>query len=227
MKKKTVLTIAGSDSSGGAGIQADIKAITMNGVYASSVITALTAQNTTGVYGILETPADFIAAQMDAVFSDIFPDAVKIGMLPSPEAMECVAAKLRQYKSEHIVLDPVMVSTSGHRLMEPEAEETLKAELFPLAELITPNIPEAEVLTGLLINDDSSMEHACRELLQDSTVRFFSKADTEPTMQTISSTPETKRSGSKVNVLTIRIHTEQAARFPARSQPISPRDIPR
>lgn len=103
MKKKTVLTIAGSDSSGGAGIQADIKAITMNGVYASSVITALTAQNTTGVYGILETPADFIAAQMDAVFSDIFPDAVKIGMLPSPEAMECVAAKLRQYKPEHIV----------------------------------------------------------------------------------------------------------------------------
>ena len=187
MKKKTVLTIAGSDSSGGAGIQADIKAITMNGVYASSVITALTAQNTTGVYGILETPADFIAAQMDAVFSDIFPDAVKIGMLPSPEAMECVTAKLRQYKPEHIVLDPVMVSTSGHhdriqdtmfrfvldpvmvstsghRLMEPEAEETLKAELFPLAELITPNIPEAEVLTGLLINDDSSMEHACREL---------------------------------------------------------------
>ena len=164
MKKKTVLTIAGSESSGGAGIQADIKAITMNGVYASSVITALTAQNTTGVYGILETPADFIAAQMDAVFSDIFPDAVKIGMLPSPEAMECVAAKLRQYKPEHIVLDPVMVSTSGHRLMEPEAEETLKAELFPLAELITPNIPEAEVLTGLLINDDSSMEHACREL---------------------------------------------------------------
>ena len=151
MKKKTVLTIAGSDSSGGAGIQADIKAITMNGVYASSVITALTAQNTTGVYGILETSADFIAAQMDAVFSDIFPDAVKIGMLPSPEAMECVAAKLRQYKPEHIVLDPVMVSTSGHRLMEPEAEETLQAELFPLAELITPNIPEAEVLTELLI----------------------------------------------------------------------------
>ena len=125
MKKKTVLTIAGSDSSGGAGIQ---------------------------------------AAQMDAVFSDIFPDAVKIGMLPSPEAMECVASKLRQYKPEHIVLDPVMVSTSGHRLMESEAEETLQAELFPLAELITPNIPEAEVLTKLIIGDDLSMERACREL---------------------------------------------------------------
>ena len=164
MKLKTVLTIAGSDSSGGAGIQADIKAITMNGVYASSVITALTAQNTTGVYGIQETPADFIAAQMDAVFSDIFPDAVKIGMLPSPDAMKCVASRLRQYKPAHIVLDPVMVSTSGHRLMDPEAEITLKEELFPLAELITPNIPEAEVLTGLLITDDASMERACYEL---------------------------------------------------------------
>ena len=164
MKLKTVLTIAGSDSSGGAGIQADIKAITMNGVYASSVITALTAQNTTGVYGIQETPADFIAAQMDAVFSDIFPDAVKIGMLPSPDAMKCVASRLRQYKPAHIVLDPVMVSTSGHRLMDPEAEITLKEELFPLAELITPNIPEAEVLTGLPITDDASMERACYEL---------------------------------------------------------------
>lgn len=164
MKLKTVLTIAGSDSSGGAGIQADIKAITMNGVYASSVITALTAQNTTGVYGIQETPADYIAAQMDAVFSDIFPDAVKIGMLPSPDAMKCVASRLRQYKPAHIVLDPVMVSTSGHRLMDPEAEITLKEELFPLAELITPNIPEAEVLTGLPITDDASMERACYEL---------------------------------------------------------------
>ena len=164
MKMKTVLTIAGSDSSGGAGIQADIKAITMNGVYASSVITALTAQNTTGVYGIQETPTDFIAAQMNAVFSDIFPDAVKLGMIPSPGAMECIASKLRHYRPQHIVLDPVMVSTSGHRLMDPEAESTLKSELFPLAELITPNIPEAEVLTGLRINDDSSMEHACREL---------------------------------------------------------------
>ena len=164
MKMKTVLTIAGSDSSGGAGIQADIKAITMNGVYASSVITALTAQNTTGVYGIQETPTEFIAAQMDAVFSDIFPDAVKIGMLPSPESMECVASRLRQYRPEHIVLDPVMVSTSGHRLMNADAESTLKKELFPLADLITPNIPEAEALTGLLISDDASMERACREL---------------------------------------------------------------
>ena len=165
MKLKTVLTIAGSDSSGGAGIQADIKAITMNGVYASSVITALTAQNTTGVYGIQETPADFIAAQMDAVFSDIFPDAVKIGMLPSPDAMKCVASRLRQYKPAHIVLDPVMVSTSGHRLMDPEAEITLKEELFPLAELITPNIPEAEVLSGMEIHSPEDMEKAAGRII--------------------------------------------------------------
>ena len=163
---KTALTIAGSDSSGGAGIQADIKAITMNGVYASSVITALTAQNTTGVYGIQETPADFIAAQMDAVFSDIFPDAVKIGMLPSPDAMKCVASRLRQYKPAHIVLDPVMVSTSGHRLMNKDAEETLQKELFPLAEVITPNVPEAENLTGIQITDAASMEKAAHMLYE-------------------------------------------------------------
>ena len=166
MKLKTVLTIAGSDSSGGAGIQADIKAITMNGVYASSVITALTAQNTTGVYGIQETPADFIAAQMDAVFSDIFPDAVKIGMLPSPDAMKCVASRLRQYKPAYIVLDPVMVSTSGHRLMNKDAEETLQKELFPLAEVITPNVPEAENLTGIQITDAASMEKAAHMLYE-------------------------------------------------------------
>ena len=136
----------------------------MNGVYASSVITALTAQNTTGVYGIQETPADFIAAQMDAVFSDIFPDAVKIGMLPSPDAMKCVASRLRQYKPAHIVLDPVMVSTSAHRLMNPEAEITLKEELFPLAELITPNIPEAEVLFGSEIKSEADMEKAAEAI---------------------------------------------------------------
>ena len=219
---RTALTIAGSDSSGGAGIQADIKTMTMNGVFAMSAITALTAQNTTGVTGILNSTPEFLAQQLDAVFTDIYPDAVKIGMLPSPEAMECVASKLRQYKPEHIILDPVMVSTSGHRLMESEAEETLQAELFPLAELITPNIPEAEVLTKLIIGDDLSMERACRELF----ARFHCAVLLKSGHRTDHATPETKRSGSKVNVLTIRIHTEQAARFPARSQPISPRDIP-
>lgn len=159
---KTVLTIAGSDCSGGAGIQADIKTMIMNGVYAMSVITALTAQNTTGVFGIQETPVEFVDQQIDCVFQDIFPDAVKIGMLSSPEIMHHVAAGLQKYEARHIVLDPVMVSTSGHRLMQKEAEETLQKELFPLAEVITPNIPEAEVLTGLKITDADSMELAAK-----------------------------------------------------------------
>ena len=161
---KTVLTIAGSDCSGGAGIQADIKTMIMNGVYAMSVITALTAQNTTGVFGIQESPVEFVDQQMDCVFQDICPDAVKIGMLSSPEIMHHVAAGLQKYEARHIVLDPVMVSTSGHRLMQKEAEETLQKELFPLAEVITPNIPEAEVLTGLKITDADSMELAARAI---------------------------------------------------------------
>lgn len=161
---KTVLTIAGSDCSGGAGIQADIKTMIMNGVYAMSVITALTAQNTTGVFGIQESPVEFVDHQIDCVFQDIFPDAVKIGMLSSQEIMHHVAAGLQKYEARHIVLDPVMVSTSGHRLMQKEAEETLQKELFPLAEVITPNIPEAEVLTGLKITDADSMELAARAI---------------------------------------------------------------
>lgn len=161
---KTVLTIAGSDCSGGAGIQADIKTMIMNGVYAMSAITALTAQNTTGVYGIQETSSEFLDNQLDCIFTDIFPDAVKIGMLSSSEIMRHVASKLRQYQARHIVLDPVMVSTSGHRLMNKDAEETLQKELFPLAEVITPNIPEAEALTGMQITDAASMENAARAL---------------------------------------------------------------
>lgn len=161
---KTVLTIAGSDSGGGAGIQADIKTMIMNGVYAMSAITALTAQNTTGVYSIQETSPEFLDAQLDCIFTDIFPDAVKIGMLSSSEIMCHVAARLRKYHARHIVLDPVMVSTSGHCLMNRDAEDTLRKELFPLAEVITPNIPEAEALTGLQITDSSSMEKAARTL---------------------------------------------------------------
>ena len=161
---KTVLTIAGSYCSCGAGKQADIKTMIMNGVYAMSGITALTAQNTTGVFGIQETPVEFVDQQMDCVFQDIFPDAVKIGMLSSPEIMHHVAAGLQKYEARHIVLDPVMVSTSGHRLMQKEAEETLQKELFPLAEVITPNIPEAEVLTGLKITDADSMELAAKAI---------------------------------------------------------------
>ena len=163
---KTVLTIAGSDCSGGAGIQADIKTMIMNGVYAMSAITALTAQNTTGVYGIQEVSPEYLDNQLDSIFTDIFPDAVKIGMLSSSEIMYHVASRLRQYQARHIVLDPVMVSTSGHRLMNKDAEETLQKELFPLAEVITPNVPEAENLTGIQITDAASMEKAAHMLYE-------------------------------------------------------------
>ena len=159
---KTALTIAGSDSSGGAGIQADIKTMTANGVYAMSAVTALTAQNTTGVYGIMEVTPEFLAQELDCIFTDIYPDAVKIGMLSSREIMKTVAAKLKQYGAAHIVLDPVMVSTSGSRLMKEDAARVMQEELFPLAEVITPNIPEAEVLTGMEIQDTGMMERAAK-----------------------------------------------------------------
>lgn len=153
----TALAIAGSDSSGGAGIQADMKSMSANGVYAMTVITALTAQNTTGVYDILEAPPAFIGSQLDAVFQDIYPDAVKIGMLSAEPVMQEVRNKLVQYHARHVVLDPVMVATSGARLMKENAAEYLKNELFPLAEIITPNIPEAEVLTGMKITTEQEM----------------------------------------------------------------------
>ena len=164
---KTVLTIAGSDCSGGAGIQADIKTMIMNGVYAMSAITALTAQNTTGVYGIQETSPEFLDNQLDCIFTDIFPDAVKIGMLSSAEIMHHVAVKLQQYHAHHIVLDPIMISTSGHRLMDKDAEQTLQKELFPLAEIITPNIPEAEILCGMEIHTEEDMVAAAKAIYED------------------------------------------------------------
>lgn len=143
---KTALTIAGSDSSGGAGIQADIKTMITNGVYAMSAITALTAQNTTGVTGIMEVTPEFLGKQIDSIFTDIFPDAVKIGMVSSADLIRKIAEKLKEYQAKNIVVDPVMVATSGSRLISDEAVETLKTDLMPLAALITPNIPEAEVL---------------------------------------------------------------------------------
>ncbi|MBQ7069627.1 MAG: bifunctional hydroxymethylpyrimidine kinase/phosphomethylpyrimidine kinase, partial [Synergistaceae bacterium] len=146
---KTSLTIAGSDSSGGAGIQADIKTMTMNGVYAMSAITALTAQNTMGVTGILEVSPEFLRKQLDAVFTDIFPDSVKIGMVSSSELIKTISETLRFYDAKNIVVDPVMVSTSGARLINENAVETLKQELLPIATILTPNIPEAEILSGI------------------------------------------------------------------------------
>ena len=161
---KTALTIAVSDSSGGAGIQADIKTMTANGVYATSAITALTAQNTTGVYGILESTPEFLANQLDCVFTDIFPDAVKTGMVSSTALIAVIADKLRQYKARNIVVDPVMVATSGARLISEEAVDALKEKLLPLATLLTPNIPEAEVLSGMTISDPAGMERAARAI---------------------------------------------------------------
>lgn len=145
---RTVLTIAGSDCSGGAGIQADLKTITVHGLYGESVITALTAQNTMGVADVMPVPPAFLEEQLECVFSDIVPDAVKIGMVPGIEQMQVICACLQKYRPGHVVMDTVMVSTSGRNLMEPEAVEFYQKDLLPLAELYTPNIPEAELLTG-------------------------------------------------------------------------------
>lgn len=161
---RTALTIAGSDSSGGAGIQADLKTMTAHGIYGMSAITALTAQNTTGVYGIMEVTPGFLANQLDCIFTDIYPDAVKIGMLFSGEIVEVVAKKLRLYQAKHIVLDPVMVSTSGSRLIQEETAGVMQEALFPLAEVITPNIPEAEILSGMVIRNAEEMEKAAGQL---------------------------------------------------------------
>ena len=161
---KTALTIAGSDSSGGAGIQADIKTMTANGVFAMSAITALTAQNTTGVPAIFATTPQFLAQQLDAVFTDIYPDAVKIGMVSSAPLIRTIAERLRFYEAKHIVVDPVMVATSGSRLLRDDAMQALTEQLLPLAEVVTPNIPEAEILSGLPITDAAGMEAAARKI---------------------------------------------------------------
>ncbi len=164
MKMKTALTIAGSDSSGGAGIQADIKTMIMNGVYAMSAITALTAQNTTGVRGILESTPDFLRQQLDAVFEDIYPDAVKIGMVSSSQLIRVIGERLRYYGAKNVVVDPVMVATSGSSLMKTDAVETLALELFPLATVITPNISEAQVLAGETIQSKEDMVQAAKKI---------------------------------------------------------------
>ncbi len=154
---KTSLSIAGSDCSGGAGIQADIKTMTMNGVYAMSAITALTAQNTMGVSDIAEVSPDFLEKQLDMIFTDIYPDSVKIGMVPDIRLIKVIADRLLFYKAKNIVVDPVMVSTSGADLIQSEAVGTMKELLLPLATLITPNIPEAEVLSGIKIKTADDM----------------------------------------------------------------------
>lgn len=164
MKMKTALTIAGSDCSGGAGIQADLKTMTMNGVYGMSAITALTAQNTTGVRAIQESTPDFLKQQMDAVFEDIYPDAVKIGMVSSSKLICVIADRLRYYDAKNVVVDPVMVATSGSALMKNDAVKTLITELLPVSTLVTPNISEAQVLSGLTIQTKEDMVTAAKQI---------------------------------------------------------------
>ena len=161
---RTALSIAGSDSSGGAGVQADLKTMTMNGVFAMSAITALTAQNTTGVTGILEADPEFLKKQIDAVFEDIRPDAVKIGMVSSSGLIKTIAERLQHYKADNIVVDPVMVATSGSRLISETAIDTLKTQLLPMATVITPNIPEAEVLAEMEIRSEDDMVEAAKKI---------------------------------------------------------------
>lgn len=163
---RTALTIAGSDCSGGAGIQADIKTMMANGVYAMSAITALTAQNTLGVTGIMEVTPEFLAKQLDAIFTDIRPDAVKIGMVSARALIEVIADKLIQYGAVNVVVDPVMVSTSGSRLISEEAVTVLKKKLLPLATVMTPNIPETEVLFGEKIDTAEGMERAAEKIFE-------------------------------------------------------------
>lgn len=159
---RTALTIAGSDSCGGAGIQADIKTMTANGVYAMSAVTALTAQNTTGVIGIMESSPEFLKAQLDEIFTDIRPDAVKTGMVASIGLIEVIAERLKFYAADNIVVDPVMVATSGAKLISDDAVESLKEKLLPIASVITPNIPESEVLSGMKITSEEDMEKSAR-----------------------------------------------------------------
>lgn len=163
---KTILTIAGSDCSGGAGIQADIKTITAHKMYAMSSITALTAQNTTGVYGILDVAPEFVGQQLDCIFADIRPDAVKIGMVSNSKIIDIIAQKLLEYKAENVVIDPVMVSTSGSKLLSAKARKALITKLLPIGKVITPNIPEAEVLCGFEINNEDDMIKAAQIISQ-------------------------------------------------------------
>ncbi|MDE7365681.1 MAG: bifunctional hydroxymethylpyrimidine kinase/phosphomethylpyrimidine kinase [Ruminococcus sp.] len=163
---RTALTIAGSDCSGGAGIQADIKTMQAHGVYAMSAITALTAQNTTGITGIYEVPPEFVAQQIDMVFSDIRPDAVKIGMISGAETAEVIADRLKYWKAENIVVDPVAVATSGADLSSKSAYEAVKELLFPISTLVTPNIPEAELITGVKINDLKNMYESAKVIAE-------------------------------------------------------------
>lgn len=206
MKYNTVLTIAGSDSGGGAGIQADIKAISAMGCYAASAITAITVQNTLGVEAVHPVPLDILGGQIDAVLSDIGADAVKIGMLHSSEVVRLVADRLRAHAMTNVVLDPVMVSTSGHRLIEESAIATLQNTLLPMARVITPNIPEAEILAGRTIGSNAELPEVARQLSQTYGVSVLLKAGhlTEDRLVDIFYNAE---QDEVVELASVRVHT--------------------
>ena len=221
---KKVLTIAGSDCSGGAGIQADIKTITVHKMYAMSAITALTAQNTTGVYGILEATPEFVGHQLDCIFEDIRPNAVKIGMVSNIDIIKTIARKLSEYEAENIVVDPVMVSTSGGKLLDDDAIEALISYLFPLATVITPNILEAESLVGFPVKVKEDMRKAAEHIAE------FTKGSVLVTggilkeqLHLTCCALEKRSSGSKPQRLTIPIPTGQAALYPRPSPAILPK----
>ncbi len=161
------LTIAGSDSSGGAGIQADLKTFLANGVYGMSAITALTAQNTCGVRSVMNSSPEFLSDQLDAVFEDILPDAIKIGMVSSAALIEIIAAKLKFYSAKNVVVDPVMIATSGAKLIDEDAVKNLETKLFPLAKIITPNLPELEVIIREKISSPHDMELAAQKIFAE------------------------------------------------------------
>ena len=223
---KTVLTIAGSDSSGGAGIQADLKTMIMNGVFGMSAVTALTAQNTIGVSGILAVDGDFLRRQIDAVFEDIRPDAVKIGMAVSKELIQVAAERLLFYRADHVVVDPVMISTSGSRLLQPDAVEELTRRLFPLAQLVTPNIPEAELLSGRTIADRNDMELAAEYIGKAYGCAVLLKGGHSVQDATIFCMQTEGQSGLLESGSTHPIPTERAAPCQAPSLPTCPRAFP-
>ena len=222
---KSALTIAGSDSSGGVGIQADIKTMCANHVFATSAITALTAQNTLGVTGIMDVIPEFLGERLDAVFTDIYPDAVKIGMVSSSSLIEMIAKKLKEYKAENIVVDPVMVATSGARLISEDAIETLKKELLPLATLITPNIPEAEVLSEMDIMDEESMVEAAKKSVKLFDALLQLRAVIKSMMRMIYYIEMIHLLGLKGNVSIIQIHMVRVALCRAQSHQILRKDL--
>lgn len=216
----------GSDSSGGAGIQADIKTMLCNGVYAMSAITALTAQNTTGVTDIMEVTPEFLGKQLDMIFTDIYPDAVKIGMVSNPMLIKKAAEKLKEYHAKKIVVDPVMVATSGASLMREEAVETLKTQLLPLADLLTPNIPEAEVLADMKIRTEEDMIAAAKKSVTAMDVQFCVKGDIVSTMPMTCYTATADTSGFTENAFKIQIPMVRDAPYPVLSHPIWQRAFP-